>query len=380
METCRLTRSYLKLGVPLPGDVFDETGNKLLSRGFVIASETQLEELVSRGMYVDIATFEACFRRPGEAEAAGEGKRFDPFLIRRALKSRLNRLLDAVLAGKAAPGDVEALAADVIHLADADPDAAVAASLLDREEGTYPVGHCLCTATFCALAASRLEWAAPRRQGVVCAALTMNLGMLDLQQALQRQAKPLTPPQLERLHAHPAAACAALEQIGVVDACWLAAVREHHEHPGGGGYPAGLTAPCDEAGLLRLADVIGGRVAPRADRRALCPGQVIRSLFVEEGQGPAAHLVGALVKVLGLYPPGCFVQLASHEAGVVFRHGADSKSPIVAAVTASSGAPLMKPVRRECHRKGFEITGVLAADAVSVGYDLAKLWITDARH
>ena len=380
METCRLTRSYVKLGVPLAGDVFDEAGNKLLSRGFVIGDEALFEELLSRGMYVDIATFDACFRRSGEAAASSEVKRFDPFLVRRGLKSRLNRLLGGVLEGKAAPTEIESLAADVIRLADADPDAAVAASFLDREEGTYPVGHSLGTAIFCALAAARLEWDESRRQSVVCAALTMNLGMLDLQQTLQRQAKPLTPPQLERLHAHPAAACTALQGIGVVDAGWLAAVREHHERPGGGGYPARRMEPRDEAGLLRLADIIGARVAPRADRRALSPTQVIRSLFVEEGQGLAAHLVGALVKVLGLYPPGCFVQLASHEAGVVFRHGADTRSPIVAAVTAGTGTPLMQPVRRECHRKGFEITGVLAADAVNVGYDLAKLWITDARH
>ena len=66
------------------------------------------------------------------------------------------------------------------------------------------------------LAATRVGWPREKVTRLVCAALTMNLGMLDLQQALQRQAKPLTPPQIERLHAHPAAACIALEKIGAL--------------------------------------------------------------------------------------------------------------------------------------------------------------------
>lgn len=382
METYRLSTSHVKLGEPLPGDVYDEAGKMLLSKGYVLASQSQIDALLARGMYVDIATFEACFRPPGAGGSVPTttASKFDPFLLRNTFKVRLHRLLRCVLEGSAKPSEIQALADDIARLSDADGDAAIAATFLDRDEPSYATGHSLGTATLCALAAQRIGWDEARRRSVVCAALTMNLGMLDVQQRLQRQATELTPPQREQLHSHPEAACAALEKIGVDDAAWLTAVRQHHERPDGHGYPAALAAPTEEANLIRLADAIGARVFPRADRRPLPAGQVVRALYVEEGQGPAAPLVGALVKLLGLYPPGCFVRLANNETGVVFRRGQAPNTLIVAAVTSGAGTPLMQPVRRDTQRKEHAISGALTADKLTIGYDLAKLWISDARH
>jgi HD-GYP domain-containing protein (c-di-GMP phosphodiesterase class II) len=379
METCRLSTSHVRIGVPLPGDIFDEAGNMLLSKGYVLTSESQIAALLARGMYVELATFEAFLRTSSDGAAGATASKFDPFLIRSTLKIRLHRLLNGTLDSSTKPAQLGTLADDVAHLVDADADAAIAASFLDRDDASYATGHCLNAAILCALAAHRLEWGTERRRSVVCAALTMNLGMLDLQHRLLRQATPLTAAQREQLQAHPEAACAGLEKIGVDDAIWLAAVRQHHETPDGQGYPAALAAPSEEAGLVRLSDIIDARTANRADRRALPAAQVIRTLFVEEGQGPFAHLVGALVKLLGLYPPGSFVRLANNEAAVVFRHGSASNTPIVAAITAAAGMPLMQPIRRETQRKDLAIAAALTADKLTLGYDLAKLWITTPR-
>jgi HD-GYP domain-containing protein (c-di-GMP phosphodiesterase class II) len=382
METYRLSTSHVKLGEPLPGDVYDESGKMLLSKGYVLASQTQIDSLLSRGMYVDIATFEACFRPPGAGGSAPAAtvSKFDPFLVRSTFKIRLHRLLRCSLDGSAKLPDIHALADDIARLCDADCDAAIAATFLDRDEPSYATGHSLGTATLCALAVQRLGWDEARRRSVVCAALTMNLGMLDLQQRLQRQATELTAAQREQLHAHPEAACAALEKLGVDDVAWLAAVRQHHERPGGKGYPAALETPTEEANLIRLADAIGARVFPRADRRPLPAGQVVRALYVEEGQTATAALVGTLVKLLGLHPPGCFVRLANNESGVVFRRGPAPNALVVAAVTSGAGSPLMQPVRRETQRPEYAISGALTADKMTIGYDLAKLWVSDARH
>jgi HD-GYP domain-containing protein (c-di-GMP phosphodiesterase class II) len=206
----------------------------------------------------------------------------------------------------------------------------------------------------------------------------MNLGMLDLQQRLARQATPLTAAQREQVEAHPEAALAALSGIGVSDEIWLASVGQHHEKPGGQGYPRKLATPGKECQLLRLADVFCARASARADRRALAPAQLIRALFVEEAEGPCAPLVAALVKTLGFYPPGSYVKLASGEIAVVFRNGAGPKTPIVAAVTNAGGLPTMQPVRRDTDNPAYAIVGTLAPDTVSVGYDLGKLWLTKA--
>ena len=40
-------------------------------------------------------------------------------------------------------------------------------------------------------------------------------------------------------------------------------------------------------------------------------------------QDPGHPICAALVKEFGVYPPGCFVTLASGETGVVVKRGAD---------------------------------------------------------
>ena len=53
MKLLRLPRSKVRLGVPLPWNVRDEETRLLLSRGHMIESEAQLEELLERGAFVD---------------------------------------------------------------------------------------------------------------------------------------------------------------------------------------------------------------------------------------------------------------------------------------------------------------------------------------
>lgn len=379
METCRLSTAHVRIGVPLPGNIYDDAGQLLLSKGHVPDSQSQIDLLLSRGMYVEISVFEALFKPHSQAtEAPVIQQKFDPFLQRNALKISLNRLQRGVLDGSATPAQIVEFGDQLAAFAETDAEAAMAACLLDHQEETYVVAHSLNTAIFCALLAKRLEWAAPRRSSTVCAALTMNLGMFELQSRLLRQATPLTPVQLEQVHAHPEASLKVLQQIGVDDAVWLDAVRQHHGKPSGGGYPAQAGEPGEASQMLRFFDVFGARLLARADRRPQVPAQIVRGLFVDEGKGPNGALVAALVKMLGLYPPGSFVKLENNELAVVFRADPENNAHTVAAVTTSSGTPTMQPVRRDTYRKGLAIANAVTYDKVAVGYDLGKLWISNA--
>ena len=352
----------------------------LLSKGQILESQTQLDALLARGMYVELSVFEAHFRNSGSSAAAQPiEKKFDPFLVRTTMKGSLNRLLRTIIDGSGTPEQIVDFADHVRDFAHIDSEAAIAASLLERQEESHAAGHSLNTAILCALLSKRLEWPDERRRSLICAALTMNLGMLDLQQRLLRQASPLTPPLQAQIEAHPAAALEALKQIGVTDPVWLNAVAQHHEKPGGAGYPGHVDAPAENGQLLRLCDVFLARASLRADRHPLPPAQIIKTLFVEEGQGPNGPLVACMVKFLGLYPPGCFVKLANGEVAVVFRAGEAANTPTVASVSTASGMPAMQPVRRDTHREGFGIASTVAPDKVSLGYDLGKLWVTNAR-
>lgn len=370
----------MHVGVPLPGSVYDEHGNMLLSKGQVLDSETQLATLLERGMYVEVGVFEAQFRQSAStATATVIENKFDPFLVRGTTKLSLNRLLRSITDGSGKPEQILEFARHVEEYAATDPEAAIAAGLLDRQEESRAAAHSLSCAVLCSLLAKRLEWPQEKADSVVCAALTMNLGMLDLQQKLMRQNTPLNPAQQSQVHAHPETAAAALQAVGVSDPVWLGAVREHHENPKGNGYPQHLASPSEASQLVRLSDVFFGRASLRADRAPQPPAQIIRTLFVEEGQGPNGGLVASLVKLIGMYPPGCFVKLADHEVAVVFRPGSNPKTPIVAAVTNANGVPAMQPTRRDTERDQYAIAGTVTPDKVSLGYDLGKLWLSSVK-
>ena len=98
MEMCRLSTAHVRIGVPLPGNVYDSAGNMLLSKGHVPDNQEQIDTLMTRGMYVEIGVFEALFKPMFAATTAPVmQKKFDPFLARDALKISLNRLLRGVL-------------------------------------------------------------------------------------------------------------------------------------------------------------------------------------------------------------------------------------------------------------------------------------------
>lgn len=376
MKTFRLSASHVKLGVPLPGDVYDDTDRLLLAKGQVMTDQAQLNELLSRGLYVDIATFEAQFKGSAQVQV---DRKYDPFDLRAKLKAGLQRLQYDTLGGEATAAEFTELTDRLLAFTDTDAEAAIATCLLDRDEESYATAHSLNAAIFCAMMARAIEWSEARRCSIVCAALSMNICMLDMQRRLAGQATPLNETQLAQLHAHPQEALTTLRAIGIDDSIWLDAIAQHHEKPDGSGYPHKLTQPTEEAQMLRLADCFDARIRARADRPALLPAQAVRELYVAEGQGPCATLVGALVRTIGLYPPGSCVKLGNNEIAIVFRHGPSNTTPVVASVGNSNGMPLMQPVRRDTQRKGFEIVGAVSVDKIKISGNIGKLWITSER-
>lgn len=377
METQRLSASHVKVGEPLPGDIYDETAHMLLSAGFVITDQAMLEALLSRGMYVDIKTFNTHYSGATEPVAVIE-KKFDPFHIRDSLKKKLNRTLRSLHQIKDAETQIADLAATIRQLTGTDAEGAVASGILDQDE-SYAIRHNLQSGILCDLVATALEWPNDKRQSAVCAALTMNAGILDLQNKLVHQKTPLTPQQEQLVIEHPEGTHDMLREAGVSDPAWLAAVKEHHERGDGKGYPSHLTQPGEIGRMLHIVDTFGALIAPRGDRPMQTPPQAIRTIFAEEGQGPNGAFAGALVKVLGVFPPGTFVKLANNEMAVIYRRGAAADTPLVGSLTSQTGNPYMKPVPRDTRNKDFAIKGLVARDKVSTGYDLATLWVTRAK-
>ncbi len=358
-------RSQLRSGAPLLWGVRDANGKLLLGKGHVIASEEMLESLMARGMFVDAD--EARGRRE-EVE-----KKPDSFITRwNALQSRLSTVLRT-------PSDsfflqrVGECVSVLSVLGERNADQLIYSIVRHDQDryASYGVSHSLHVASLVALMARRHEWPREKLESGVGAALTMNISMIELQGQLASRGGRPTKQQMEQIQSHPLASAQMLRDAGLSDPAWLAAIEHHHEEPGGTGYPQRVPEPGELSQVLRYIDIFLAKHAGRADREPVPAQQAARDLFLSSKGHPVAAM---LIKEFGIYPPGCYVKLASGETAIVVRRGASANTPMAAAITNKNGDPLGDHPRRDTSQAPFAIQATVSDKSVMVRVPVDKLF------
>ena len=235
----------------------------------------------------------------------------------------------------------------------------------------YSATHAMLVSVMCGLAAREvLNWS-PELETTVCkAALTMNISMTDLQDRLASQIESPTLSQRRQIDGHVASSVTQLEEFGVTDADWLAAVREHHSRetaPWGS-----LTQPERMARLIQRADKFAARLSPRAGRLPTSPAAAMQSVYFDEHR-QIDEAGSILVKAVGIYQPGSFVRLASNETAVVIRRGATNTTPLVAVLISAKGVATDEHVTRDTIQREFRIMASVAHRDVQVKMTLDRL-------
>jgi HD-GYP domain-containing protein (c-di-GMP phosphodiesterase class II) len=355
-QLLRLVSNQLKVGTALPFGVRDEHGKLLLARGQVIFNEQQLAVLLSRGLYADQEELRA-YNEGRAAPADAQRQRLTLFDLWTQAAPRLDRLQKSLDEPGFAARCGE-FATQLMELVQRDTDIAIFLSVRQdpRRLPLYGLTHALHTALLCQLMSHRIGWPMDRTACLVKAALTMNILITELQGRVAAVGR-ITDVQREQIQAHPQRAAERLRAAGVDDEEWLQTVLQHHERPGGGGYPNHLAEVGETGTALRMADVFMAKISPRADRPALPIQDAARQMFAEAHGSPAA---AAIIKEYGIYPPGNVVLLASGEQAVVIRRGATAHAPMVAAITDKSGMPTVHTQRRDTATPGFGIKGLVA--------------------
>ena len=365
MKVLRLPRAKAEIGVPLPWNVRDEQGVLLLSKGHVIASEQQLEQLLTRGAFVDVEEIKASSREAAEAAEGLKAIKLPPNLFARwdQTSEALKKLLGIGVRLPDFSDQLHEFACQLCELVDINADVAI--YRIVRQDNAkhfyYGYAHSVHTAILCNLMARHLKWADGPMMSLVKAALTMNLSILDLQGQMAGQDGPMKDSQRAAIQKHPSEAVELLQKAGVTEADWLNAVAQHHERPDGSGYPLKSTEIGDLAVALRVADVLMAKISPRALRAALSPQEAIRELYREDKGGPIST---AVIKVFGIFPPGDFVKLASGELGIVVERTANARAPIVAAITNTTGQLVPTTLRRDTGAAAYAIVGNVSDKAL----------------
>ena len=324
----------------------------------MLADEAQYDSLVERGAWAERELVEAERAARAAERAAAKAPPLSLFDRWERLLWEFDKLSRALVRRATPAGELPGFCASLLALTDIDPDIALFLCVRqdDRRFALYSLTHALHCAVVASLAARQLGWPPERVTSLGCAALSMNLPIMELQAVMAEQGTPPTTKQLEAIRAHPHAAEALLRASGVTDEEWLVAVRQHHEQPEGRGYPSGTTQVCDAAQLLRCVDVYTAKISARAKRPPMATQAAARQLFQQRSGDPLAM---ALIRTLGVHPPGSLVQLRSGEVAVSIRRPLSGTHPVVATLSDTQGKPSLQTQRRDTSQAEFAVLGPL---------------------
>jgi hypothetical protein len=119
-------------------------------------------------------------------------------------------------------------------------------------------------------------------------------------------------------------------QSGAFSPAALAVIADHHESVDGSGWPLGKKTSGKGARILAMVDRYDRLCSPEVtDRDPLMPAEALATMFRHENSKYDMGLLSALIKLLGVYPPGTVVQLSDGTLAMVVSPGRKSLQPKV---------------------------------------------------
>jgi HD-GYP domain-containing protein (c-di-GMP phosphodiesterase class II) len=374
-----IKREDLVVGEPVPWRLFDREQRLLAKEGMVITSERQIEALLMRGA-MRYETVERHHRRrpkkklPKETYEPQKPDTFSDYhTVAEELMEQFYRLQDEPESLTQVVAGIIEIAGRLRSLVVEDPEKALVALHL-MNEYPYIVIHPIHVAIIAMLMELSFDKDDAHQTSMVCAALTQNLAMNDLQEDLFTQLFPLDDEQRQLIQAHPQQTVEMLQQAGIGDPLWLEIIRQHHEREDGSGYPRGLTEAdiLTEAKVIALADRYSAMSFERPFRETKGPRAILQA-FYNESQINKRKLPLQLIQQLGVYPPGLFVRLHNGETAMVVKRSGPNGKPMVVSFINPRGGAFEPPLLRDTGANPiYAVKGVCAIDPGS--FDLDNIW------
>lgn len=378
----RLSKEDIPLNEPLPWTLVDKNGYLLMQQGQLISVPQHLDNLIGRGVYIVVRSDQEEREKEKREQAVVETEALarGSAVFKRASQhvESLGVLLEHAVFHPATQSNfcaqITDMAKQLLRVMTFDADVLIAAAHLDRHS-PYRVAHQYLGALLCAGLAPLLEFSPEESLSLVCAALTRDLGLIELDEELAAEVE-LTEELRQKISLHSLRSAEILRAHGVDDPSWIDSVIHHHERLDGSGYPAKYAGKdlTPSARLLGLVDAYSAQVIRSPRRRPNFPANALRELFLAGHTHFDPKQIGMMVKFLTRYPPGSLFKFGEGEVAIVLtrQHGTSLDAWIL---FDENGMPILTPRAVRLTNPDKQIRAMVAIDDFrSATFMLNKLW------
>lgn len=361
MKRIKLGINEITLDEPLLWSVYGSNGQLLLRQGRIISRQEVIDKLFQhdpvRNAEMIINSSPKDLHR---VTAVSKTRELNPFneITRFATRYR-NITRDIESLNPFVRDKVFRLAEDIQTLVQFDEDACLGAIHFYYDQ-TYTSLQPVYKAILCELTALLLDYDAEQRLPLLAAALTSNIGLLEIQEKLNNQTTPLSEQQQKAIQNAPAKAVDMLKKCSIDNTDWLKSIIENHERNDGSGYPWGLKSKhiSPFAKILGVADTYVAMVTSRAYRKAVLAQKALREISQMSSEKDE-KIYRCFISQLGAFPPGTLVTLNNEEVAVVtYRGFGNSIMGAAMSIGHTDGGFYATPVKRDTSLEEFKVNKI----------------------
>lgn len=164
------------------------------------------------------------------------------------------------------------------------------------------------------------------------AATLHDIGKTRIPRQIILKHPPYTPAEKQLLERHPQYGVEILTEEKSISKNVVDAILQHHEKCNGTGYPHKRTAQNTSlmAKIIAIANTYDNICSRYYLKRLLTPHESVSYLYTRLRDELALDIIKIFIKMVGVYPPGCLVELSDGKMGIVIATNKDqSTCPII---------------------------------------------------
>ena len=190
--------------------------------------------------------------------------------------------------------------------------------LNDKVAGEEVYFHSLNTAMLALLLAKSLSLSLDELKTIGLASVFHDVGKNDMPSRILLKPDGLSHAEINLLQQHPRLGAESAARAGLPIPV-ISAILQHHEHVDGSGYPAGLHAEKISAAakVIAIVNHYDNLCNPINPAQAMTPYEALATMFAKRKGWFDPVMLGKLVHILGVYPPGSLVRLSNGSTGMV---------------------------------------------------------------